>query len=220
MTELTEMMGAEGVSRGLVALLRQRVPRHLARIRKERGLSPEDLPDVDPAHIYTTPQPFAGLSTYPCLMLAVEATDGRATNRTESPSGSWDELVMHYRVQVLAYTLGRSYGLTELAVQRYVLAARAAVISGRAFGDPDAGQWGEVSLERLQEGYAPPDPIPDGTGYLGGGYVQFHVQAHERLWTDDAWEGQPTVEDTRVDTRVDVSPGLLIHPAMDGEPGL
>jgi len=211
------MLGAEGVSRGVIRLLRARLPLHLERQRTLRGVTEDALPDVDPASMFTTPQPFASVEKFPALMVVLEATDGRATNRQEAGSGSWDELVMQYRASVQVYARGDSYSLTELAVQRYVLAVRAALIAGRTLGSVNSGNWGEVMLDRLREAYTDPQQLREGTGWLGGGWVEFNVQAHERLWTDAAWAGQPTVGKTTVVGQVDQVLST-IHPAMEGEP--
>lgn len=218
MAQPVEMLGAEGVSRGIIRLLRARLPRHLARQRSRYSVSLEDLPDVDQGSMFTTPQPFASVEKFPALMVVLESTDGRATNRQESGSGSYDELVMQYRVQVQLYARGSSYSLTELAVQRYVLAVRAALIAGRTIGAVSTGNWGEVMLDRLREGYTDPQELQAGTGWLGGGWVEFHLQAHEMLWTDAAWHGEPIVDaDPTVTGRVD-QVLAVVHPAMEGEP--
>lgn len=217
--EPQEMLGAEGVSRGIIRLLRVRLPKHLARQRSQYGVAASDLPDVDHGSMFTTPQPFASVEKFPALMVVLESTDGRATNRQEAPTGSYDELVMQYRVQVQVFARGASYSLTELAVQRYVLAARAALIAGRVIGDQSTGNWGEVLLDRLREGYTDPAELREGTGWLGGGWVEFHLQTHELLWTDDAWIGQPTVDDVVADTVGTVGRVLpVVHPSMEGEP--
>jgi len=217
MTERMEMLGAEGVSRGLIAMLRTRLPKHLQRQREQRSLTAEQLPDFDHGSMFTTPQPFASVEKFPALMVVMESTDGRATNRQEAPDGSYDELVMHYRAQIQLWTIGESYSLTELMVQRYVLAARAAVITGRVLGDQSSGNWGEVMLDRLREGYTDPLQEQSGNGWLGGGYVEFHVQAHERLWTDAGWAGtEPIVETPQTDVRADST--LTVHPALLDEP--
>lgn len=215
---LAEMLGAEGVSRGLVRMLRSRVPKHLARQRAQRGIPLAQLPDIPAEHMFPTPQPFASIEKYPCLMVVMEQTEGERSNRQEEPSGSYDELVLQYRVQLHVYTLGPAYSKTELMAQRYVLAARSAAISGRSFGDMAAGQWGEVLVDRLREGYTDPLPAQDGTGFLSGGWVEFYVRTHERLWTDDAWDGTQPVVDT---VAADVGPlaAVAVHPALADEPG-
>ena len=215
-----EMLGAEGVSRGLVRLLRARVPVHLARQRHITGATPVELPDPDPSHIFPTPQPFADLSTFPALMVSMEATDGRATNRQESPSGSYDELVMLYRVSVFVWAIGPEYDLAQLALQRYVLATRAALITGRVIGDQTSGNWAEVELDRLREQYTDPMQAREGTGWVAGGWVEAGLRAHELVYTDHAWRGEPRLEAAPVAAvprvRVETEP---VHPAMEGEPG-
>lgn len=215
-----EMLGAEGVSRALVRMLRARVNRHLARQRQLQGLTVAELPDVRAENVRATPSPLAELGEFPVLMVALEATDGRATNRTEAPSGSYDELVMLYRVSVYVWAMGQHYAATQLALQRYVLATRGAIITGRVLGEPESGTWGEVDLTRLREQYTDPMEGRDGTGFLAGGWVECDVKAHELVWTDAAWEGEPQLNQAEVRAGRVEGVDLTVHPALlDEGPG-
>lgn len=187
---LGEMLGAEGVSRGLVRLLRARLPVHIDRLRRVRSLTAAELPDVPHENFHSIPQPFEDLQGLPSIMVALEATDGRATNRQESGSGSYDELVMQYRVTIYVHARGPESPSAALAMQRLVLATRGALLAGRTIGNPESGNWGEILPDRLREGYTDPVPLAAGTGFLAGGFVEFNVQAHEMLWTDSVWNGE------------------------------
>lgn len=205
-----DMLGAEGVSRGLVRMLRDRVNVHLQRQRDLTGETVRGLPDVHHDHVYATPRPFADLGTFPCLMVSLEATDGRATNRVDHVTGAYDELVMVYRASVYVWATGPTYHLAQLALQRYVLAVRGALITGRVIGDPEDGDaWAQVELSRLQETYADPEQQAQGTGWVAGGWVSAGLTSHERVYTDDAWAGMASV--TRAAVEVTTPPSVTVE---------
>lgn len=116
------MLGPEGVTRALVKHAERLVPEGLRRVREQRGLNLQQLPEL---HQITGYEPHAKtLGMFPMLSFQVEDTTGRLDTRRVVDSGEGDLYIRMYRATAKTFVASQSEVETVQALHRYALAVR------------------------------------------------------------------------------------------------
>lgn len=169
------MYGHEGAARDLKRRMAERVPAHLAAIRRERGATLAQLPD--PALVKAHFVASLDVDDYPAICVTeLDTPTGLTGSRGISQQMAYTAYTYRYPFRVFVYVRGQDYGDTELKLKRYLTAMRMALLEDLMLTATDQATVA-VDVGTITENFFQPDE--DARSALGAGYLAVVLESEE-----------------------------------------
>lgn len=171
------MYGHEGVTRDLLARVRERTPAWLGDIRYRAGLSTGQLLPPVSVTPYFVPQ--YDLDDYPAISITeLDTPTGLTGSRGVTADASYNVYVYNYPFRIFIYVQGHDYGDTELQLKRYLTAVRSALLEDVVLTANDQAHV-TIQTESLTEAFYAPDESAN--QILGAGFVGVILRSEETI---------------------------------------
>ena len=125
------MIGHEGVVRGLVKMLKQRLPSILREIERELDIPSGAIPRIADTSYHAAWVDVVAKGNFPSLMILQDDSETRNTGRQVSVTGEYDEYEWTYPLRLVLHNIGAVGGETELARKRLMMGLRIALLRHR-----------------------------------------------------------------------------------------
>lgn len=178
------MIGHEGVVRGIVKLLKAKLPGVIHELEKDLKLRAGTISQIAADSIHPSWVDVVAKGKFPALMILQDDSETRNTGRQVGSSGEWDEYEWTYPIRMILHNVGAGAGETELERKRLMLAIRIVLLRHRGLitGDQEDAVIQAESLREMFNGGA----IGEHEKLLLESTIQFNVRTNEIV---TSWQG-------------------------------